>query len=648
MIAAYKPEHPILPVMSRAAAAAYVRKHGVVAYNDYLRRRNAAIRRSEQEPFHYVYKLPQWLLCDLLLGFITVEDFLADKRVPARWKESEALVRFCREAELYVLMILGGNRSAKTEYMIWRAVQELVNYPEITIWVMHEVERMSIEYHQERVWRYLPEAWKDAGKGRGGRDTTYISWTQQNGFAGGKLTGPEGQSMVFLYYTMDPVRAIEGGELGSPHVKGRLGYVADEHIPLTWFKRMRARTSTRAAKGLIGFTPTEGYSDTVAEFQDGSSVVYGELADPDVIEVEGKRRAPLLRRCVDRGKALVNFHTRYNPFEDYQAFKKRHLYDTVEQKLIKFYGLTNKGVSAAFPRFDERVHVVKREVIADWKEVGIVEAFKFAGTNYLIVDPGKSGLEGKNWALGWLRVDVYGRYWVYREWPCEGIYVPNWGMPGPWAEPGAATNYKYDGLPGEGSKAMNFTLEDMKIEQARLEGWKDAEAAGLNTLDWDEANGSVDAVFLRFMDSRFANTPVQSHLVNTTLIEMCADAKMYFVPTYSQEGLGTIREGTQMIANALGNPDDLDESGVCAQPPELFICEDCTNFIFAMKVWTGKDGSKGATKDWVDLLRYAYMAQIYHADAAETARRRPGLARGYGVTGGRGRNPVAAAKKGKR
>lgn len=635
LVVPYKPEHPILPAMWAGAARAYMAEHGVEAYNDLMRRRNAAIERSERDPFNYVWQTCTWKLCDVLLGFLPVEAFLADPEVPGRWKQSEVLVEYLRSADLYVLLILGGNRSGKTEYMVWRAVQDLVAYPDITIWVMHQVERMSIQYHHTRVWKYLPDSWKDGGKGKGGRDTLYVSYTQQNGFSNGKLTGPEGQTLEFLYYTMDVNVAIEGGELGSPHVPGRVGYVADELMPLSWFKAMRARTSTRGSKGLIGFTPVAGYSDTVAEFQQGCGDVYSEVAPLDIIDVEAKRKVQLVRRCVDPGRTIVNFHTVYNPFENFEAFKKRHVSDTIEQKRIKFYGLTESTVSAAFPRFNEPVHVVPRELIADWKEPGVVEAFKFPGTNYLIVDPGRSGLEGKNWALGWLRVDVYNRIWVYREWPCEGIYVPNWGLPGPWAVPGAAVGYRFDGMPGDGSRAMNFSLDDMKIEVARLEQWADMERSDLRVGEWLENRGSLDEVFLRYMDSRFANSPIQAHQVNTTLLEMCADNHLYFIPTFSAEGQGTIREGTQMIADALGNPDD------AAQPPRLFICEDCKNFIFAMKVWTGKDGPKGATKDFIDLLRYAFMAGITYVDR-EGGRQ---VVAGRGAYGGRRRGMNAVAKK---
>lgn len=631
LISAYKPEHPILP-WTRERALALFEELGPERYNQELEYRNGVIRRSEEDPFNYVYKLAGWWLCDLLLGFVTEEEFLAAEVVPLRWKTNEALRDFYRTADLQVLLILGGNRAAKTEYMIWRAVQDLVKFPEIEIWVMHQKQTMSIQYHQSLVWKYLPDAWKDAGRGKGGRDTTYVAYSKQNGFASGagaqKLTGPEGQSMLFLYYTMDKDDAIQGGNLGSPHVKGRVGYVADELIPSEWVRELRARISTRAAKGLIGFTPVTGYNDTVAEFQDGASRVYGESADPRLeIEDPKKRVADVVRRCENEHMAIVNFHTRYNPFTDYESLLKLHKKDSDDEKLIKFYGLTEKSQGARFVRFDEGVHVVKREVIADWHEPGIVKAFKFPGTNYLICDPARSGHMGKNWCLGWLRVDVLDRWWIFREWPSQVVPVPGVGLLGPWALPGAKVGHQHDGVPGPGSRSIGFTLLDQKREIARLEQWADY-AEDRSPLAWDEANGSVDRVDIRYMDSRFANTPSQDHQVNMTLLEKCAEIDLLFVPTFSMEGGATVHEGAEMIVDRLGNPQDPE------QPPKLFICEDCRNFIFAMKVWTGLDGQRGSTKDFVDLLRYAAMAQIAFTEEGDGRQKDEGRRmKGYGVRG---------------
>ena len=207
-------------------------------------------------------------------------------------------------------------------------------------------------------------------------------------------------------------------------MKGRVGAVADELLPAEWFKEMRARISTRAAKFLVGFTPVNGYSDTVALFQDASVDVYSESVDPRLgILSEKKQVAPVVRRCVNPHQAIVNFHTHYNCFNDYEALRKNHLNDSDDEKRIKFYGLTDKSFGARFRRFDAAVHVVKRGVIAEWSAPGVVRAFKFPGTNYLIVDPAKSGRKGKNWAMGWLRVDVYGRLWVYREWPSQVVPI---------------------------------------------------------------------------------------------------------------------------------------------------------------------------------------------------------------------------------
>lgn len=44
--------------------------------------------------------------------------------------------------------------------------------------------------------------------------------------------------------------------------------------------------------------------------------------------------------------------------------------------------------------------------------------------------------------------------------------------------------------------------------------------------------------------------------------------------------------------------------------PRLYISEECPNLSHAMKTWTGADGQSGATKDFIDVLRYALMTGV--------------------------------------
>jgi hypothetical protein len=53
--------------------------------------------------------------------------------------------------------------------------------------------------------------------------------------------------------------------------------------------------------------------------------------------------------------------------------------------------------------------------------------------------------------------------------------------------------------------------------------------------------------------------------------------------------------------------------------PKMFVSSECPNLIYALREWTGKDGNKGACKDWIDLLRYAALAELtYIGEGAYT------------------------------
>jgi hypothetical protein len=44
--------------------------------------------------------------------------------------------------------------------------------------------------------------------------------------------------------------------------------------------------------------------------------------------------------------------------------------------------------------------------------------------------------------------------------------------------------------------------------------------------------------------------------------------------------------------------------------PRCRVAEGCRNTIYALSTWTGADGEKGATKDPIDVLRYAVKRGI--------------------------------------
>jgi hypothetical protein len=106
----------------------------------------------------------------------------------------------------------------------------------------------------------------------------------------------------------------------------------------------------------------------------------------------------------------------------------------------------------------------------------------------------------------------------------------------------------------------------------------------------------------RWIDSRFANLASAKADASTTLLEELANCGMYFSPAPNDP----IEEGVSLINSML----DYDDDPRALRPPKLFISEKCENVIFALKVWSGRDGRFGATKDPIDCLRYAAVGNL--------------------------------------
>jgi hypothetical protein len=104
-----------------------------------------------------------------------------------------------------------------------------------------------------------------------------------------------------------------------------------------------------------------------------------------------------------------------------------------------------------------------------------------------------------------------------------------------------------------------------------------------------------------------------------TLIEQCDDRMgLDFKATSGKaitEGVGIIND---WLAFDEERPLGSDNS------PKLYISERCKNLIYSLKTWTGKDGKHGATKDWIDVLRYIVLARDVEYVDPESLRTRGG------------------------
>jgi len=495
------------------------------AVEAYLLKRNELIESEHADPWRYGYRPSVWEL---------VEGELRDGQ---------------RE-----ILITGGNRASKSEYAGRKAVEILLGKEKARVWCLQTTEPNSVEMQQPIVFKYIPPELKGLKKGQ----VVNISYTQKNGFSENKFIMPNGSECIFRNYAQD-ITVVEGGDCDL--------IWADELIPLNWIETLRYRLVTRAGILLITFTPIEGYTPAVKEFLDGARTIksiYAELLGEKV---------PKVQRCVRRGSSIVYFHSIDNPFGGYETMRATLSGAPRNEIKTRAYGIPTRAILARFPRFRDGVHVLEPERIP--KE----------GSRYMFCDPASA----RNWFMIWVLVDARGRHFVYREWPCEGSYIPSVGDPGAWAE---ADGRKADGRAGTAQSSYGWGIERYASEIGRLE-----------TLSVSEAGEEPEReeIVCRWMDSRFGNTPNLKNDAATTVIEECALLELIFAPA----PLDPIDEGISLINSLL----DFDaESG---KEAKLYISSECKAVIFALKVWTGKDDKLGACKDPIDCLRYMALAGLF-------------------------------------
>jgi phage terminase large subunit-like protein len=638
--------HPVAPL----PGVEWLREHSLGELLQFLQDREETIERMKADPFRYGYESPIWKVLDALCGFpwadptdaMIAGEPSAERRAEMRrqreWSLKVRMTLLKRPDRVRVLLINGGNRAGKSEWAASRVMKLLSYLAASRAWVLHQTAVMSRDYHQSLLYRYLPAELRTEKGIR--KNPTYIAYKQQTGFSEEKFVLPNSSDCVFKYYEQD-IKTIEGGELNV--------IWCDELVPASWIETLKARIATRGGWLLITFTPVLGYTPTVKLFIEVAAVVRKAIAyvlpkdgkearvdlalagDDADLWIEGSpsqpaipdgrefEEVPRIMRGNQNNTAVAFLYSWDNPFGNPRELWDLYSSSPVSTKRMRFYGVANKTMSSQFPKFTalgvagEPVHVVPADRIPK------------KGTRYHIVDP----CSGRNWAMIWALVDrapVGIRIWIYREWPCSGMYVPGVGDLGPWAIPGD----KHDGERGPAQRKIGWGLIRYRNEMYRLEGRRDWDVADVEPekpfqFDKDDEPEPMLAysrrrgpelgedIYERRMDSRYGASPTVSREGQTTLLEECGKIGLDFQPASGRE----IEEGTDLINSLLEY--DAERTVSVDNSPRLFVSEECTNTIFALQNWTGADGQHGACKDFVDLLRYLVLADPDdHASTAHT------------------------------
>lgn len=544
---AWKP-HPLLPIPTDEEFAV-MEPEEIVRYHH---EHHEAIANAERDPFRYGFRLAHW-----------------DKVVTSLAEDDEAL-------------ILGGNRSGKTEFAAWAVVKAAVENPDSTIFCFAQNAKVSIRQQQSAVWKNLPVEYRKKILG----EVANVSYTRKNGFTDSSFILPNGSQVIFLTYSQfqQDDTILEGAELGSKDAKWiNIGVWLDEYLGgPALIDTLRNRLATRDSKMIVTFTPLKGWTEVVRTYLEGAKTM--EEAPAELLDGE---MVPTLQKCKHRSATVHYFHSISNPFGGYERLKRNLKGRPRAEVLVRAYGIPTKSHTAAFPKFSETVNVVPHEMVPT---TGV--------TRYHIIDPAGR----KNWFMAWIAVDAMGCRWIYREWPSTDI--------GEWAEPGDGEEWK----PGPGSEGQGFGLRTY-IETVYQEEGRNYDK------DKDEWTGGEE-IYERLIDPRLGAAKYQREDGDSCIIQDLDELDFVVKPAPGND----IEDGLQRINDRLDYDTAQDIDGT--NRPMLYISEECPNMIAAFGNYTGQGGKDEAWKDPIDCVRYAEAAEIDHFQEGSLAVTRTG-AGGY-------------------
>lgn len=420
-------------------------------------------------------------------------------------------------------------------------------------WAFQATEKQSIDEQQPYVWKMM---------GAGMQAHKSMRYTARNGFSEGLLVLPGFNSRLRFRNYGQAEGSLESAELDWCW--------CDELCPQPILETLRYRLVTRGGRLLLTFTPIIGYTPTVAEYLDGAEIIEQMPVSERIFDTRAHLvprckpgHVPYILRCFNPDRHVICFPTEANPYNDWDRMVATVSGKPVGERLTRAYGWPTKRIANAFPRYGD-VNLVRAKDIPQ------------EGTNYMVVDPGGS----KNWFMIWLRVTPEGWIYVYREWPDQSF--------GEWALPGE----KPDGKAGPAQHAM--------LPRG---------CPAINELILNLEGGEMIAE--RIIDPR--SGPSNYYTEAQSLIDTLADGEHGLV--FNPAPATTIQDGINLLSTWM----EWDSTAPVSDDnsPRLYVSDQCRNLDFCLRIWTGLDGLKGASKDPVDCLMYAAKANIAYGEVAQ-------------------------------
>jgi hypothetical protein len=494
---------------------------------EYSQARKAAQDFAEKNPVGSGWIFPSW------------------KRVLDMWKESR------------IIVILGGNRSAKSTLASRLCIWAMGTIPECEIRAFHVNGERSKQDQQRAIYDALPHSLRHLPTKRGANHT--VQYTQANGFTGDKMILPplpgcvKGGQITFSNYASysNDSQVAEG-------FKSHLIWL-DEAAPEALFKTLQQRTTDYRGRIILTFTVLNGWTGLVQQILGKAKTLEWRHAS-----LVNKRLPVLQQNMTHEGMFIHYFWTEDNPFIPVEEFRSKMRGLPEEDVLARAYGVPTKAVKAVFTKFDRSVHVVKHE------DLPFVKNPQYPVTRYMIMDPGGS----KNDFIGWVAIDAAGTRWCYREWPDFATYR-EWALPSSTPE----------GKEGPAQRSLGWGIED--------------------TVNMIREKEGDEVVFERLIDPRMGAAERKGELGATTLITDYDKGGMTFIPAPGVD----IKSGIKLIQGLLNwNPDKPRDS---KNSPKIYFSDRCENWIMMMSEWTNYSPTEH-TKEGPDLLRYLETSSPQH------------------------------------
>jgi hypothetical protein len=563
-----------------------------------------------------------------------------------------------------LLILLGGNRSGKSEYCAKRCMESAIENPGSTQFcVAGEDLNQSQDNQQRLIWKYLPIEWKGLNGKRDPRGIYHINYSRKGGFTLERVILPNGSTFLFYGSQSQTHDVIQGKPCGHPD-RRCIGGWGDESVVLPWWKQMITRAGYYNAILLWSFTPIDGMTpaikDLVGEARTLLSLYAEMMSDRKHVEDCPRRHMPYLQVPRQPSAMVMYFHTQLSPFGAggrtfYEALKTNHANSTDELRGRFAYGFTKDVGGRKFPAYGPQ-NVVP---VCRLPAVGTLRTFN---------DPHGS----RPWFTWWV-LTTPGKdpsHYIVREWPDQGTY-------GEWAVPStrpvdSGSRKGWDGDPGPAQRPNGWGIADYKAlwaERERVEvpaalrAWLKenkgrrilpspsplrGERAGVrgDSPDLDTFLAEIkypwhrhrikeairdgldlstldEAVFERYFDSRFLNADYADDEGGTCLRYKLEEEQKHPETGAVLPGCDNIREATGnrleigygMVSDLLAwnrlHPDGL-VPGYNA--PHLYVSEECTQTRWAFENFTGLAGETGACKEPMDLARHLAEAEPVYVE----------------------------------